>query len=178
MQFKRLIDLSHPIIPEEGSRSMHTEMVPPPEFDDFPEDQWYIMHKVAFLNHMYTHIEAPYHVAEDGNDLADVPLEQLCGDAVILNLTQVEPGTDIILPVIQRAAEDAGGIKDGDIVFCRFDFDQYFDKPDRPKSPNFTSEAIEWLVAEGMKLMGVDTGGIELPKNDPRAAKQVVYVFV
>lgn len=172
MHFKRLVDLSHTIVPETGSRPMNIEMVPPPEFGYFPKDQWYIMHNVAFLDHIGTHIEVPYHVVEDGNDLAAVPLEHLCGDAVILDLTHVEPGSDITLSVIQKAVEEAGGMKKGDIVFCRFDFDRHYNQPDRPKSPCFTAESVQWLVDQDMKMMGVDTGGIELPSSDPRAPRQ------
>ena len=172
MHFNRLIDLSHTIVPETGSRPMHMEMVPPPEFDVFPEDQWYIMHNVGFLNHICTHVEAPYHVVEGGRDLAAIPLDQWCGEAVILDLTDAEPGSTLAASTVQKAAERAGGIGDGDIVFCRFDFDRHFDRPDAPKAPDFSSEAIEWLVDQGMKLMGVDTLGIELPHDDPRAARQ------
>ena len=172
MHFKRLVDLSHTITPETGSRPMNIEMVPPPEFGYFPEDQWYIMHNVAFLDHIGTHIEVPYHVAEEGEDLASVSLERLCGEAVILDLTEVEPGSDVTLSAIQEAAESAGGMSRDDIVFCRFDFDRYYDQPDQPKAPSFTAEAVQWLVDQGMKMMGVDTGGIELPKSDPRAPKQ------
>jgi len=172
MHFKRLVDLSHTIIPKTGSRPMNIEMAPPPEFGYFPEDQWYIMHNVAFLDHIGTHIEVPYHVVEEGDDLASVPLERLCGEAVILDLTEVEPGSDVTLSAIQEAAEAAGGMNRNDIVFCRFGFDKYYDQPDRPKSPSFTAEAVQWLVDQGMKMMGVDTGGIELPKSDPRAPKQ------
>ncbi len=172
MRFKRLIDLSHTIVPETGSRPVNIEMVPTPEFGYFPEDQWYIMHNVAFLDHVGTHIEVPYHVIEEGNDLAAVPLEQLCGEGVILDLTAVESGADVTLSAIQKAAADAGGVEKDNIVFCRFDFDKHYDKLERPKAPSFTAEAIGWLVDQGMKMMGVDTGGIELPSRDPRAPKQ------
>lgn len=172
MHFKRLVDLSHEIVPETGSRPVKIEMVPPPDFGYFPDDQWYIMHNVAFLDHVGTHIEVPYHVVEEGNDLAAVPLEQLCGEGIILDLTAVEPGANVTLSAIQKAADDAGGIENGDIVFCRFDFDKHYDKPERPRAPSFTAEGIQWLVDQGMKMMGVDTGGIELPSSDPRAPKQ------
>jgi len=144
-------------------------MVPPVGHDDFPEDQWYVMHELAFINHIGTHIEVPYHVIEDGDDLAGVPLERLCGDAVILDLRSLmERGEDVTLSAIQEAAEKAGGIRNGDIIFCRFDADRYLNKPQRPKFPSFTAEAMEWLVAKGMKMMGVDTGGAEVPRSDPR----------
>lgn len=172
MQFKRLVDLSHVHVLEEGDRPIHAEMVPPPEFGYFPEDQWYIMHKVSFLNHTGTHIEAPYHVVKDGRDMAEMPLEQLCGEAIVLDLTHIEPGGQMTVETIQEAVEQAGGMKSGDIVFCRFDRDLYFDDPDEPEIPRFTPESLEWLVGKGMKLMGVDLGGIELSKKDPRAVKQ------
>ena len=172
MHFERLIDLSHTIVPEEGARPLHAEMVPPPEVGSFLEDQWYVMHNVAFLDHICTHIEVPYHAVEDGQDLAAVPLERLCGEAVVLELTGAEPGSVLALPVIREAAERAGGIREGDIVFCRFDFDRYFGQAGGPEPPHFASEAVEWLVEQGMKLMGVDTGDIELPSQDPRHAKQ------
>ena len=172
MRFGRLIDLSHIITPGAGSRPVETEMVPPPECDGFPEDQWYVMHKLAFLNHVGTHIEVPYHVLEEGEDLAEVPLERLCGEAVILDVTAAEPGEYMPLAMIQEAARKAGGVKDGDIVFCRFDYDRYYDKDEGPRWPRFSAESIEWLVEQGMKLMGTDLGGIELGGDDPRSDKQ------
>ena len=116
MHFKRLIDLSHIIAPETGSRPVHIEMVPTPEFGYFPEDQWYIMHNVAFLDHVGTHIEVPYHVIEQGDDLAAVPLERLCGECIVLDLTQLEPGSDIALSAIQEAAADARRVTAGRTV--------------------------------------------------------------
>ena len=172
MKSRRLIDLSHTIVPETGSRPVNIEMVPPLEFGYFPEDQWYVMHNVAFINHVGTHIEVPYHVVEQGDDLASVPLEKLCGEGVILDFTGVKSGADITLHMIQKVAADAGGIEKGDIVFCRFDFDKHYDKLNAPKPPCFTSEAVQWLVDRGMKMMGVDMIGIELPSSDPRAPKQ------
>ena len=130
------------------------------------------MHNVAFLDHVGTHIEVSYHVIEEDDDLAAVPLEQLCGEGIILDLTEVESGADVTLSAVQKAAADAGGVEKDNIVFCRFDFDKHYDKPERPKAPSFTAEAIGWLVDQGMKMMGVDTGGIELPSRDPRAPKQ------
>jgi arylformamidase len=172
MKLGELIDLSHPIAPETGPRPVRLERVPPPEMRELPRDQWYVMHRVGFLNHVGTHIETPYHVVEGGNDLAAVPLDRLCGEAVILDLTGLPPGADVTLEEIRAAAERAGGIRNGDIVFCRFDFDRYYGRPDAPQAPWFASGAIEWLIGRGMKMMGVDSGGVELPPRDPRASRQ------
>jgi kynurenine formamidase len=68
---------------------------------------------------------------------------------------------------IQQAAQAAGGVKRGDIVLARFD-----PHVDPKGSRNFASEAIQFLVDAGMKLMGTDLGGIELPRSDPRQPGQ------
>jgi len=161
----RLVDLTHTIEPESGPRPVHIERVPAPHA--VPGGMWYIMHRVEMtLNHVGTHIEAPYHVREEGMDVAAVPLEDLCGEAIVLDLRFTEPGGVVKEEDMVKAAHAAGGIKDGDIVLGRFD-------PQGPDSSRgFEAEAIEYIVGTGCKLMGVDLGGVELPANDPRAEGQ------
>ncbi|MFH1085217.1 MAG: cyclase family protein [Chloroflexota bacterium] len=162
----RIVDLTHRIVPDTPPRPVHIETVPAPHA--VPGGQWYIMHKVAMaLNHVGTHIEAPYHVRQEGQDVAEVPLEALCGPAVVLDLRFVAPGGVVSLDDMRRAADAAGGVRRGDIVLGRFDYDGA-----PGTSRNFTAEAIRYLVDAGMKLMGVDLGGIELPHDDPRAPFQ------
>ncbi|MBC7234605.1 MAG: cyclase family protein [Chloroflexi bacterium] len=161
----RLVDLTHIIEPESGPRPVHIERVPAPHA--VPGGMWYIMHRVELtLNHVGTHIEAPYHVRQEGMDVAEIPLERLCGEAVVLDLRFTEPGGVVTEADVRQAAERAGGIRPGDIVLGRFD-------PQGPGSNrNFQAEAIRYLVDAGMKLMGVDLNGVELPQSDPRAEAQ------
>ena len=162
----RLVDLTHIIEPETEPRPVHIERVPAPHA--VPGGLWYIMHKVEMtLNHVGTHIETPYHVRQEGMDVADVPLESLCGEAVVLDLTFTQPGGVVTEADVRRAAEKAGGVREGDIVLGRFD-------PDGTPATNrnFAAEAIAFLVDAGMKTMGVDLGGIDLPRSDPRLSAQ------
>lgn len=162
----RFVDLSHPIEPDTGPRPVHLEHVPAPHA--VPEGMWYIMHRVEmYLNHVGTHIETPYHVRPEGKDVATVPLESTCGEAVVLDLTFTAPGGVVTLEDMRRAAEKAGGIRKGDIALLRFDYDG---TPET--SRNFEAEAIAYLVDAGIKMLGTDLGGIELPKSDPRLAGQ------
>jgi arylformamidase len=154
----RLVDLTHAIEPETGARPVHVERVHAPHA--VPGGLWYIMHKIEMtLNHVGTHIE--------GMDVAAIPLEGLCGAAVVVDLTFTEPGGVVTEQNVRQAAEKAGGVQRGDMVLGRFDYDG-----SPGSSRNFEAEAIGYLVDAGMKLMGVDLGGIELPSSDPRAAGQ------
>jgi arylformamidase len=162
----RLIDLTHVIIPGEGARPISIERVPAPQA--VSPDLWYIMHRVEMpLNHVGTHIEAPYHVDPEGMDVSEVPLDRLCGSAVILNLTSVAPGETVTEEDLERAAAPAGGIGTDDIVFMRFDYDG-----NPANNRHFTAEAIAYLVERKIKLLGTDLLGIELPDDDPRLAEQ------
>jgi len=162
----RLLDLTHIIEPEAGRRPVHIERVPAP--NAVPGGLWYIMHRVQMtLNHVGTHIEAPYHVRQDGLDVSSIPLESLCGEAVVLDLTFVEPGGAVMLEDVRRAAQEAGGIRQGDIVLCRFDYDGT-----QATGRRFEAEPIAFLVDAGMKLMGVDLPGIDLPSSDARVQEQ------
>jgi len=162
----RIVDLTHIIVPGQGPRPIRIERVPAPQA--IADGLWYIMHRVEMpLNHVGTHIEAPYHVDPQGMDLAQVPLERLCGVAVVLNLTFVPPGAAVTEADIVRAAEAGGGLRAGDIVLLRFDYDG-----DPAHNRPFAAEAIAYLVARQVKLVGTDLLGIELPDDDPRLAEQ------
>jgi kynurenine formamidase len=162
----RLVDLTHIIVPETGARPVRIERVPAPEA--VPEGMWYIMHSLTMpLNHVGTHIEAPYHVRPEGMDVSQIPLEALCGSAAVLDLTAVPGGGVVTLADMERAAEPAGGLREGDIVLLRFDYD-YGPESGR----NFEAEAIGLLVERGVKLVGTDLLGIELPTGDPRLVDQ------
>ena len=103
-----------------------------------PEGEWYIMSDVELMNHVGTHIEAPFHCLKAGADLAQIPITQLVGDAVILDLTQAEAEGGVTLEQVQAAAEAAGGLRAGDIVFGQMGKTKYF-----------TTAALQWLVDKG-----------------------------
>ncbi len=73
-----------------------------------PEGEWYIMSDVELMDHVGTHIEVPYHCLKDGADLAQVPIEQLVGEAVVLDLTSAESEGGVTLQQVQAAASAPG----------------------------------------------------------------------
>lgn len=122
-----------------------------------PEGEWYIMSNVDLMTHVGTHIEVPYHCLKEGADLAQVPAEQLIGDAVILDLRDAESEGGVTLEQVQTAAEKAGGIGQGDIAIGHMG-----------ATGNFTTESLQWLVDRGIKLMGVSSGGVEIEDPEHR----------
>lgn len=131
-----------------------------------PAGEWYVMSDVELMNHVGTHIEVPFHCLRDGADLAATPLDRLVGPAVILDLRQAEAEGGVTPAQVQDAAAKAGGVHPGDIVFGRMGKTQYF-----------STAALEWLVGQGMKLMGVDSMGVELAHDTTHANVNHLLLF-
>jgi arylformamidase len=168
---EHIVDLTHVIKPtsKDAERrfvvNLHDALEEIPGLER-PEGEWYIMSDVELMDHIGTHIEAPLHCLRDGADLSQIPLEQLMGDAVIIDLSKASSDSGVSLEQVKRAAEEAGGVRKGDIVFCMMGENDYF-----------STEGLRWLVGRGMKLMGVDSGGVELPRTVSHANKNHLILF-
>ncbi len=131
-----------------------------------PEGEWYVMSDVDLMGHVGTHMETPFHCLRDGADLARIPLDRLGGDAVILNLSDAQAAGGVTLQQVRDAAQAAGGVRRGDIVFCRMG-----------PTPYFATAPLEWLVEQGMKMMGVDSIGVELAHDETHANVNHLVLF-
>ncbi len=131
-----------------------------------PEGEWYVMSDVDLMGHVGTHIEAPFHCLKKGADLSQIPLDRLGGDAVILNLVNAKAEGGVTLRQVQDAAKVAGGVRKGDIVFCRMG-----------PTPYFSTAPLKWLVEQGMKMMGVDSNGVELADDKTHANVNHLVLF-
>ena len=153
----RIVDLTHVIEPTSADAerkfvvNIHDALKEVPGTIR-PEGEWYVMSDVELMDHVGTHIEAPLHCLKDGMGLSQIPLEKLIGEAVILDLRDACSDSGVTLEQVKKAVDDAGGLKRDDIVFCMMGETDYF-----------STEAIRWLVDSGIKLMGVDSAGVEIP---------------
>ena len=158
----RIVDLTsiiEPTAPEAQRRFAvsHQPAIAETQGKVRPEGEWYIMSHVDVMVHVGTHIEVPYHCLKEGADLAAVPVEQLVGDAVVLDLRDAAADNGVTLEQVRAAAEAAGGVRDGDIVLGHMG-----------ETGSFSLESLQWLVDEGMKLMGVSSGGVEVDEPEHR----------
>jgi arylformamidase len=175
---KRVIDMSHCLIPGRSGRKLNIEMIGADEVNPNVvrlKNQWYIMHNITMVSHIGTHIEAPYHLFKDGPDLAGLSLERLYGEAVVLDLRSVPPQSAITPEATASAAQIAGGIKNGDIVLCHLGYAAKYGTPEYSQAPYFSPAAIQWLITAGMKMMGVDAGGVEVPGSEEHVNHRALF---
>ena len=166
---KKLFDLTHLIDPDKAVRKFSVKMVGADEVNPDVirlENQWYIMHEISMVNHLGTHIETPYHLFKDKADLGSINAEHYTGPGVLVNLKHLPPKSAISKEEVEKAVEKAGGLKKGDIAFFNLGYSDLYGTDDYNNSPHFSNEAICWIVEKGIKIMGVDASGVEIPSSE------------
>jgi len=107
--------------------------------------------------HTGAHIDSPLHVFKDGITTAEINLDQVIGEALIVDLSFVGANHKITVDDLKRGGADK--VKRNDIVLLRTDWtDKMYGKwPDYfTQSPFFPPESAEWLVAKDPKSIGFD----------------------
>lgn len=157
--YSRMVDLSRPITPAEG-RFIHyrTACVP---VDDPPTDRWYITTSIEMGGHAGTHVEGPLHAVRGGPAIAELAVECFFGEAIVFDFCNAPLGEPLSPAQFQRAAAPGGGVRPGDIALLRFDWDQRAAAGAYPPYPS--TAAVRWLVEAGVKLVGIDTPGLDVP---------------
>ena len=107
--------------------------------------------------HTGAHIDSPLHVFKDGITTAEISLDQVMGEALVVDLSFAGANHAITIDDLKRGGAD--DVRQGDIVLLRTDWtDKMYGRwPDYfTQSPYFPPETAEWLVAKGPKNIGFD----------------------
>jgi arylformamidase len=170
LKAKRIVDLSHTVVPgaEEYRLEVDTRFTDAwPQFAKYRrvDDAWYLISEVTMNTHVGTHVELPYHHCRDGLDASTFPVADLVGDAVVVDISSYGHNACIDLDGLRLCVGDL--LRPGDIAFFYTGFDRYYRTPRQHDRPWFTTEAIGWLSDHmKVKMMGVDTSGIEVRNPD------------
>lgn len=140
---------------------------------------YYFANRFSTAEHGGTHIDAPRHFFKGRNTVDQIPLEQLVGRGVLVDVSErclQNPDYQIQIDDFIKWEEKFGTIPPDSIVFLKTGFGRYW--PDRvrymgtdergPEAveklhfPGLHPDAARWLVAERkMKAVGLDTPGVD-----------------
>ena len=113
----------------------------------------------TFVNmslHTGSHADFPLHVIADGESAGDVPLDRLCGPAILVDLGDLRPDHRIEVGEIAAAGAD---ILPGDIVLVRSGWTErmWGNFPDYYlRSPCCAPDACRWILDRGANAIGFD----------------------
>jgi arylformamidase len=118
--------------------------------------------KLILGTHTGTHIDAPRHFIPEGITVDQIPLDQLVGQASVLDLTSFGAGMEVNAYDLEQVL----GNRSAERVLLRFDWERYLGTMSYYSDSPFLSEsAAEWLVEHGCRLLGMDTPMPDNPKN-------------
>jgi kynurenine formamidase len=156
----RLIDLTHPIVPFHQNPWAQFPAAPKNMVGvtgSFEDVGWFS--RAWYLGeHCGTHVDASIHFNPAGQPVDEIPLEDLCGPAVILNLSHKRADPDVTVPELQAALTRVGGeLGDARIVLIRSDRSTLWGRPEYQHDMlNMTPESTEWLIHQGARVLGTD----------------------
>lgn len=120
--------------------------------------------------HSTTHLDAPWHYAptcegKPAKTIDQVPLEWCFGEGIVIDMKHKEDFDPITVADIEGFLEKEGlEIKPGMIVLVKTGRDKLMGTKEFFKQgTGMSAEATEWLIGRGIKVMGIDQWGWDLP---------------
>lgn len=115
--------------------------------------------RVTFSTHTGTHLDAPWHVRDDGQQIVDLGLDRLIGPAVVWRIRVDQPRG--LGPADFEAASPA--VEDGDFVLLSTGLAARYGTPEYHHRPWISVEGAAWLRDHGVRLIGFDFASPEEP---------------
>ena len=130
----------------------------------------YYLRDVDIPEHAGTHLDAPSHFTEEGQDVDAIPVSRLVVPAVVIDVSD-EVGDDrdatVGVDAVHRAEEVDRSIPSGAAVLIRTGWDRYVYDAGRyigreePHCPGIGTDLAELLIERGVVGIGIDTLGID-----------------
>lgn len=191
---KRVIDLSYPF----DATTVYWPTAEPFQLEtDFEgtteQGYFYSAYRYRAAEHGGTHLDAPVHFAKGRRSVDQIPLEQLMGPGVLIDVTrQCAGNADYLVGIsdIQNWEKRYGRIPAGSIVLLRTGFGKYY--PDRKKYlgtdergagavpklhfPGLDPKAATWLTQNrSIKAIGLDTASIDFGQSTLFESHRILF---
>ena len=119
--------------------------------------------------HTGTHIDAPIHYWPTGRHLGEIPIQELFGTALVIDLRPItKPWSHYSAKDVEASVPKGERIRDGDIVILYTGWDRYnWTKPTRDdvmyfdRHPGPQPEVCDLLIERGIKWIGADLASID-----------------
>jgi len=151
---------------------------------------WYASGAFSASEHGGTHLDAPIHFAEQGRSVDQIPLEQLIGPAIVIDVRpQVQENPDYELQVedVQAWESEHGQIPKESLVLLLTGWGTFWPErsrylgsptPEDPLTlhfPGYSAQSIQFLVSQrGIRGVGIDTASIDPGRSKDFPAHRIL----
>ncbi|MGH7884145.1 MAG: cyclase family protein [Thermodesulfobacteriota bacterium] len=154
---------------------------------------FYSAYSYCSAEHGGTHIDAPIHFYEGRNTLDQIPVSQLIGDAIVIDVSETalaDPDYQVGVTDFENWEAANGKIPDASIVLLRTGYGKFW--PDRVKYmgtdergsdavkklhfPGLDPDAARWIVANRkINAIGLDTPSIDYGQSQLFESHRVLF---
>lgn len=154
---------------------------------------FYSAYRYSAAEHGGTHLDSPVHFAKGAHTVDEIPLQQLMGAAIVVDVTRQcssNPDYRVSIADFQNWERRNGRIAPGTIVFLRTGFGKYY--PDRKKYlgtdergeeavaklhfPGLDAAAARWLTENRpIKAIGLDTASIDYGQSTLFESHRILF---
>jgi kynurenine formamidase len=155
------------------------------------ESGWYAAKSFCAAEHGGTHLDAPIHFAEAARTSAEIPLEDLIGEAVVIDVTAAaaaDRDLEIAADALDAWESANGAIPPHAIVLLRTGWGERWPDPERYLGtaargqeavaelhfPGLSEEGATRLVERGVRAVGIDTASIDRGQSTTFRAHRVL----
>jgi kynurenine formamidase len=158
-----------------------------------PGGYYYSSYQIATPEHGGTHCDAPIHFSQNGSTVDNVPLSDLTGQAVVIDVSaNALKDRDYLISVadVEAWEKEQGQIPANNIVLFRTGYGDFY--PDREKVlgtamrgveaipqlhfPGVAPETTAWLLEKrNMKAMGIDTPSTDYGQSKDFKTHQILH---
>ena len=158
-----------------------------------PQGYYYAANNFATSEHGGTHIDAPVHFAKGHRSVDQIPLDQLVGAAIVVDVTAAcasQPDYRVTTADFTTWERTNGQIPDGAIVLLRTGYARFW--PDAAKYlgtaergeaavsklhfPGLHPDAAKWLTeSRRIKAIGLDTASIDYGQSTLYESHRILY---
>lgn len=190
----RIVDLTHPFDASTVYWPTAQAFKLDTDFEGMTDKGYfYSAYRYSAAEHGGTHLDSPVHFAKGRYTVDQIPLQQLMGNAVIIDVTkQCAANPDYLVSVadFQEWERRNGRIRPGTIVFLRTGFGKHY--PDRKKYlgtdergdaavaklhfPGLDPAAARWLTQNrSIKAIGLDTASIDYGQSTLFESHRILF---
>jgi kynurenine formamidase len=158
-----------------------------------PQGYYYAANNFATSEHGGTHIDAPVHFAKGRRSVEQIPLDQLVGDAMVVDVTSAsasQPDYRVTIDDFTAWERANGELPAASIVLIRTGYSRFW--PDAARYlgtaergdaavaklhfPGLQPDAAKWLAeTRRVKAVGLDTASIDYGQSTMYEAHRILY---